>query len=475
VPNEDMIVTIAAAAATAADAIPPRLSSPIKDSSEKEVKESAAPGGIIKDVLISSSQTNGSIRDRSSIGSSRALQATESVCTQGYVDCENGMVRGNDGNPTGTTCQAACEESCCIGTDACTGFTGLVCMDGGTCSGFRACRDAKIPFVVNSCKGEQACDRAGNQYASITSGMVNCCNTAGDTSHECFGFTESQLPPQCRAAASPTTSSPSTVLAASPTIVPTSSPTIAPTLSPPVASTASPTVTPPLCPQGYVDCVGGMVCDEDGNPSSTSCADACKGSCCIGTDACTGFTGLVCMDGGTCSGYGACYKATIPFVVNSCKGVQACSKAGSMTGSITSGMVNCCNTMTEGECTEFAESNLPTQCRAAVSPTTSSPSTALAASPSILPTSSPTIAPTASEVIAPSAAPSIAKGTDKPITPMPSVARKIENKNITKKPTLRQTKKKMENPTEKMTKKPTMKLKREKKKTPESSSTTGIF
>ncbi len=310
VPNEDMLITIAAAAAAAdadadadADAIPHRLS-PVKDGSEKDVEVSAAPGGINKDILISSSQTNGSIRDSSNVGSSRALQATPSVCTQGYVNCVGGWAQGDDGSFF--PCSSACDKSCCSGNEACTSFTGQVCKDG-SCSSYRACKNANISFVVNSCIGETACESAGSG-GMITSGMVNCCNTRVDIA---------------------------------------------------------------------------------------------------------------------------------------------------------------------GECALRDESNLPDQCRATASPTTSSPSTALTASPSILPTSSPTIAPTASEVTAPSAAPAIAKGTDKPITPMPSAARNIKKKNFTKTPTLRQTKKKMEK--EKMTKKPTMKLKREKKKTPENSSTTGLF
>ncbi len=40
----------------------------------------------------------------------------------GYVDCENGIVRGD----AGTTCEEACDGNCCQGTDACTGFTGIV-------------------------------------------------------------------------------------------------------------------------------------------------------------------------------------------------------------------------------------------------------------------------------------------------------------------------------------------------------------
>ena len=60
-----------------------------------------------------------------------------------------------------------------------------------------------------------------------------------------------------------------------------------------------------VCPDELqVVCVDGLV--DDGR----SCAEACDGKCCVGTDACTGFSGSVCKDGSSCSGGKACSNAT---------------------------------------------------------------------------------------------------------------------------------------------------------------------
>ncbi len=90
---------------------------------------------------------------------------------------------------------------------------------------------------------------------------------------------------------------------------------------------------PSTCaPANIVDCVGGNLATD----SATSCSVACAGACCDynGADACTGFTGKVCKDDKSCMGYKACDYATIPLVVYSCYGNNACYQAGSNGGSI---------------------------------------------------------------------------------------------------------------------------------------------
>ena len=53
-------------------------------------------------------------------------------------------------------------SSSCIGTDACTGFTGQVGKDGVSCSGKKACYRAYIGQVFKSCYGQDhACYEAG--------------------------------------------------------------------------------------------------------------------------------------------------------------------------------------------------------------------------------------------------------------------------------------------------------------------------
>ena len=77
------------------------------------------------------------------------------------------------------------------------------------------------------------------------------------------------------------------------------------------------------CSTDIVDCVYGMVRDDN----TTTCADACGSDCCVGLKACNDFTGQLCKDG-SCTGAYACTYAYIPSVVDSCKGDYACYKTG---------------------------------------------------------------------------------------------------------------------------------------------------
>ena len=96
--------------------------------------------------------------------------AADPTCAQGYVDCVNGVVRG-----TLTLCQQACGGKCCDGYLSCSKFTGQVCKDGNSCMGAYACRNAKIPFVVNSCKGKSACDAVAS-FDGAAGHFVDSCN-----------------------------------------------------------------------------------------------------------------------------------------------------------------------------------------------------------------------------------------------------------------------------------------------------------
>jgi hypothetical protein len=93
---------------------------------------------------------------------------------------------------------------------------------------------------------------------------------------------------------------------------------------------------PPQCPQGFVDCVQGIVAS-----GTTTCTAACGGKCCVGDSACDNFTGKVCKDG-SCNNFFACRFANVPYVVNSCKADSSCFMA-----TLSSNMVGCCNTANE--------------------------------------------------------------------------------------------------------------------------------
>jgi hypothetical protein len=116
-----------------------------------------------------------------------------SVCTSGYIDCDNGKVRGTD-----QSCKDACNGDCCVGGEwfsgspyyhACEFFTGKVCKDGScngseacgyqstplivvnSCKGHRSCHSTNFPVAMNSCKGVRAC-----QSVNSTENITNSCN-----------------------------------------------------------------------------------------------------------------------------------------------------------------------------------------------------------------------------------------------------------------------------------------------------------
>ena len=106
----------------------------------------------------------------------RRLQASTSCAPEDIVDCVEGLstyVNSRGDNVT-VSCEAACEDACCVGTEACLNFTGSLCKDMTSCSGFRACKNAKITSVFNSCNGRRACDEAGLE--GYVGNVTNSCN-----------------------------------------------------------------------------------------------------------------------------------------------------------------------------------------------------------------------------------------------------------------------------------------------------------
>ena len=81
------------------------------------------------------------------------------TCTQGWVRYENGIPQ-DGGN---------CGSGCCIGEEACEGFTGSVCKDG-SCNGTSSCASANVEYIGGyrtgltsnrpSCVGYLACAQA---------------------------------------------------------------------------------------------------------------------------------------------------------------------------------------------------------------------------------------------------------------------------------------------------------------------------
>lgn len=106
----------------------------------------------------------------------RRLQAPTSCAPEDIVDCVDGYstyVNGR-GDTVTVSCEVACEDACCVGTDACLNFTGSVCKDSKSCSGTDSCKNANIAYVFNSCNGFRACDEAGLE--GYVGNVTNSCN-----------------------------------------------------------------------------------------------------------------------------------------------------------------------------------------------------------------------------------------------------------------------------------------------------------
>ena len=148
------------------------------DGDDKRAKRHGDIGILAGAGDATSSMTTLTISSSSSTWIARA--APSSTCAAAdFVECKDGVLV-SDGV---TTCYAECDGDCCKGfddngdpVDACIGFTGKVCKDG-SCNGYKACVDATIPSVVNSCKDREACyyAHAGSDGGSIKS-MVDSCN-----------------------------------------------------------------------------------------------------------------------------------------------------------------------------------------------------------------------------------------------------------------------------------------------------------
>ena len=117
-------------------------------------------------------------RPSTTVTSKPPVTENEPSCGQGIIDCDYGYVRGSGYT---VTCASACEGKCCVGIDACKGFTGKVSM-GGSCGASRSCLSATIPLVCNSCQGEYSCAHAGGDggpnpsIAGRVGKIINSCH-----------------------------------------------------------------------------------------------------------------------------------------------------------------------------------------------------------------------------------------------------------------------------------------------------------
>jgi len=128
----------------------------------------------------SSPYNDGANGDVGILERSRLLAKTARCKRKDTVDCVGGVNRDN----ITQTCAEACQDEygvggCCVGANACDGFTGLVCRDAdastgfmGSCSGADACRNANIGSVFQSCaEGYKPCEDAGqNGYIGSMKG-----------------------------------------------------------------------------------------------------------------------------------------------------------------------------------------------------------------------------------------------------------------------------------------------------------------
>ena len=299
--------------------------------------------------------------------------------------CDNGFVCGTVPN---NSCYAACVAagaSCCTYTNTtsaklfngCSGFTGKVCMDG-SCNGYKACQNANIPSVVNSCIGWLACYRAGGDGGSIgnvidschgrhvckflgyNNGMVgnikDSCNgedaceylgrkygNVGNILNSCSGTSA------CEDGASYGGSIGDIMQSCS-------HDKACYYLEKFGGSIGNINVA---CTYPYASYYGGFVGDITQSCTfDDSCRDLGRGNGKVGhvTDSCTG--------NGSCQSTDSKH-GSIGSITQSCNAANACGGAGSgSSGAITSNLTNCCSAQSGGECKGKTQATLPTTCQA---------------------------------------------------------------------------------------------------------------
>lgn len=306
-------------------------------------------------------------------------QAAPSKCTAGFVECKDGYLASD----STTTCFAQCAGKCCTEVyfdylfDSCYKFTGKVCKDG-SCNELGACVYATIPSVVNSCKGNFTCYKAGYDEGSIKR-MVDSCNGAyacyyaakdgriiGDITGSCIGLGA------CYSIAADNGS---------------------------IGKITNSCIGEYACGEaakssGFIrsiskSCIGDHSCDFFAYNKGTAgvVSNACTNyySCSNGashggsiksiTNSCTGnfscsYLGHSASKVGdvkdSCKGYASCFYLagdpgrSVGSIFTSCNADFACFNAG-YTGVITSNLYGCCNA--EGACELANETTIPAQCK----------------------------------------------------------------------------------------------------------------
>lgn len=305
------------------------------------------------------------------------------TCDGGYVSCTAGFVA--DGQTCYEACGGAGGALCCVGTDACSGFTGYVCKDGYSCFEDNSCRDATIGRIVHGCNGASACEDAGYSKSPydpsfigrVENGCIGsrACYEAAEYGgniteivNSCHGFNA------CAFAAEFKDKGPGTI-----------------------AAIRDSCISDGACQDLAYD--GGNVgivsfsCN-----ATTACFKAAYYYGTIGDISNSCHEESSCQKAGakygiiteivdSCDGVSACYKVAygeggyVGGVQNSCNDDEVCKEAGSSLGNITSGIESCCNDAAITSCAGANATTLPATCG------TSAPTVAPSKSPTSAPTS----------------------------------------------------------------------------------------
>lgn len=323
--------------------------------------EVAPSGGI---VIASTAPTNSDAADTGILAAATAadaaapmiaLAATPSTCAAAnIVVCVDGYLA----TQLSTSCSTECGSACCVGTDACFGFTGKVCKDSNSCMGDKSCKGAAIPSVVFSCSGENACYFAGYNGGSIGKIVDSCIGIkACEDLGRYYGKVGNILNSCLGNNACYHTASEGGLIG---------------------SITDS-------CNEGDEVCYSlGETYGNVGNVlNSCKGVDACRfgayqggsigniANSCTVLNSCTDLgqgRGKVGHVTGSCTGENSCRNAgskrgSIGNISDSCKSNNACDMAGSgSTGGITSNLMKCCNNIYE--CVDDTQSTLPATCKA---------------------------------------------------------------------------------------------------------------
>jgi len=435
--------------------------------------------GVTKKIRSNDSKANSPIRKLKSRTDIGILSGEEDTPTERHLSScplESTVVCYQGLSLTGGSCQAACDNQCCSGEQACDAFTGAVCKDGKSCFGFKACANANITSVFEGCNGDAACYNAGKggtlglvhqschnssscqgaAYVGTIAAMHNSCiggkacyDAASYYINDSYGGTIGTITDSClgeKACYGAAYDYSAIIGDITSSCVGDLSCNYAAAYGGRMGNILTSCRQESACNKAAYagtigdvanSCVGNFTCNYAASYGGMigEMTNSChQDGACNSTAACYDIDDYQCGSKITrifesCDGQKACFYSAseggyINGIRNACNDLRACFQAASGGGSITFGINECCNGLTSSCANIMTNDDLPGMCSVGTTllPTQAAPSQPPTVPPTLAPSQPPTKRPTAAPSTSPTKIPTLrptASPSGKP-TPAPT-------------------------------------------------------